>query len=203
MAGITKMAPPLFLLLDGMGKLLFVSVGIALGLLFKNAVANVLSTLTELGQIGGAVVVAALALYVLGKWWRRRLFIRQLRMDRITVDELRQLIDDGPRLVILDVRPKEVRAQEGIIPHSLAAHPSDTDAALSDYPRDEEIVVYCDCPNEASAAIAARHLKKAGFKKIRPLLGGFEAWVDAGHPLERIAPAAEDLPQPRLAALPR
>jgi rhodanese-related sulfurtransferase len=44
-------------------------------------------------------------------------------------------------------------------------------------------VVYCACPNEASAAIAARHLKRAGFKKIRPLLGGVEAWVGAGQHL--------------------
>jgi hypothetical protein len=38
--------------------------------------------------------------------------------------------------------------------------------------------------NEASAATAARHLKRAGFKKIRPLLGGIEAWSQAGRPLE-------------------
>jgi rhodanese-related sulfurtransferase len=52
------------------------------------------------------------------------------------------------------------------------------------YPHDREIVVYCACPNEASAAIAAKHLKQAGFRKIRPLLGGIDAWVQAGQPLE-------------------
>jgi rhodanese-related sulfurtransferase len=46
------------------------------------------------------------------------------------------------------------------------------------------VVVYCSCLNEASAATAARHLKRAGFKKIRPLLGGIEAWSQAGRPLE-------------------
>ena len=49
------------------------------------------------------------------------------------------------------------------------------------YPREAEIVVYCACPNEESAATAAKHLKRAGFKKIRPLLGGIDAWVQAGH----------------------
>jgi 3-mercaptopyruvate sulfurtransferase SseA len=47
------------------------------------------------------------------------------------------------------------------------------------------IVIYCDCPNEASAAIAAKHRKREGFGKIRPLLGGFDAWVRAGYPLQR------------------
>jgi rhodanese-related sulfurtransferase len=44
-------------------------------------------------------------------------------------------------------------------------------------------VVYCACPNEATAATAALHLRKAGFRKIRPLLGGVDAWVGAGREL--------------------
>ena len=57
------------------------------------------------------------------------------------------------------------------------------------YSRELEIVVYCACPNEASAAFAAKHLKQAGFKKIRPLLGGIDAWVQAGQPVERALPS--------------
>jgi rhodanese-related sulfurtransferase len=53
------------------------------------------------------------------------------------------------------------------------------------YSHELEIVVYCACPNEASAAIAAMHLKRAGFKQIRPLLGGIDAWIQAGYPVER------------------
>jgi rhodanese-related sulfurtransferase len=45
--------------------------------------------------------------------------------------------------------------------------------------------VYCACPNEESAATASKHLRQAGFTKIRPLLGGIDAWVEAGHPVER------------------
>src|SRR5262245_4039894 len=105
--------------------------------------------------------------------------------DRITVAELRKLIDDGQEIVVLDVRPKEIRAQEGTIPGAVSAHPADIDPALKTYPRDMEIVVYCACPNEESAATAAKHLRQAGFKKIRPLFGGIDAWVRAGHPIER------------------
>ncbi|MGC1780300.1 MAG: DedA family protein/thiosulfate sulfurtransferase GlpE [Xanthobacteraceae bacterium] len=189
MAGITRMPVPVFALLDGVGKLLFVGTGVALGVIFKDAIASVLGTLTEFGKFGIGVVAAALALYVLGKWWRRRLFIRQLRMDRISVDELHQLMDEGHDLVILDVRPKEVRELDGVIPGAVAAHPADSDPVLDDYSRDGEIVIYCDCPNEASAAIAAKHLKRAGFKKIRPLHGGLDAWIEAGHPLQQVAGA--------------
>jgi membrane protein DedA with SNARE-associated domain/rhodanese-related sulfurtransferase len=186
MAGITNMPLLAFFLLNGLGGLLFVSALVALGAIFQDAILSALTTLTELGALGILMIVVGLGLYLLFKWWRRRLFIRQLRMDRITVSELRQLIDDGQELVILDVRPQPVRVQDGIIPGAISAHPADVDPIIKSYPRDAEIIVYCACPNEESAATAAKHLKQAGFKKIRPLLGGIEAWLQAGHPIERI-----------------
>ena len=121
-------------------------------MIFHDAITGVVLTLTNLGKIGGVIVLAAIVLYALTRWWwPRRLSIRQLRMDRITVAELRKLIDDGQEVVTLDVRPKEIRAQKGIIPGAVSAHPADT------YSRDKEIVVYCVCPNEESAATAAKH----------------------------------------------
>jgi rhodanese-related sulfurtransferase len=106
-------------------------------------------------------------------------------MDRITVAEIRKLIELGQTVLILDVRPKENREHHGIIPGAVSAHPTDIDPAIMNYPREAEIVVYCACPNEESAATAAKHLKRAGFKKIRPLLGGIDAWIQAGHGVER------------------
>jgi membrane protein DedA with SNARE-associated domain/rhodanese-related sulfurtransferase len=184
MAGVTKMTVAAFCSLDAIGSFLFVAAIVALGLVFQNAIANVVATLTDLGEFGIVVILAAVGLYLLARWWRRRLFIRQLRMDRISVVELRKLIDEGQTLLILDVRPKEVRAQEGIIPGAISAHPADIDPIVANYSRDLDVVVYCACPNEDSAATAARHLKQAGFKKIRPLLGGIDAWIEAGHPIE-------------------
>ncbi len=185
LAGTLRTPVALFLLLDGMGAIAFVSVPTILGMVFKNAITNILETLTQLGELGVLAIIVALAFYVLVRWSQRYLFIRQLRMGRITVDELAGMIDRGEQPVLLDVRSKEARLQEGVIPGSLSAHPSELDPVVSDYPRDMEIVVYCSCPNEASAATAAKHLKRAGFKKIRPLLGGVAAWTDAGHSMDR------------------
>ena len=49
------------------------------------------------------------------------------------------------------------------------------------------IVVYCDCPNDASAAVIAGKLKAMGFKHVRPLAGGLGAWRAQGFPVERDA----------------
>ena len=106
-------------------------------------------------------------------------------MDRITVGELLGLINQGRKFVVFDVRPKEARAREGMIPGAVPLDSGPVDAAVAGYSRELEVVVYCSCPNEASAATAAKRLRRAGFKKIRPLLGGVEAWVQAGLVLER------------------
>jgi rhodanese-related sulfurtransferase len=104
-------------------------------------------------------------------------------MDRISVEELTDMIDDGRTPVIFDVRNVEARQRDGMIPGAVAAHAADIEAVLKEYPRDVEVVIYCACPNEATAAIAARHLRRAGYRKIRPLLGGIEAWAQSGRPL--------------------
>jgi membrane protein DedA with SNARE-associated domain/rhodanese-related sulfurtransferase len=184
MAGVTGTSAPLFVLLDGIGASLFIGAAVTLGVMFHDAIASALSTLAELGAFGGALVAGILILYMAIKWVRRQLFVRQLRMNRITVPELRKLVDDDVKLVILDVRPREIRLRDGIIPGAIGAHQEDIDPIVRDCDRDAEIIIYCACPNEASAALAAKHLKDEGFRKIRPLLGGIAAWIDAGYAIE-------------------
>jgi membrane protein DedA with SNARE-associated domain/rhodanese-related sulfurtransferase len=183
LAGVTGVFLPIFLALDAVGAAIYFTIPILLGRIFHNAIDAMLTTLVQLGKYGVLVIAAALAAWLLIRWIERRLFIRRLRMDRISVDELQEMIDGGRRPVILDVRPAEARAQDGMIPGAIAAHPSEIENVLKIYPRDVEVIIYCACPNEATAAIAANHLKRAGYKKIRPLLGGIDAWVSAGHPL--------------------
>jgi membrane protein DedA with SNARE-associated domain len=191
MAGITGMPIRLFLLLDGIGASLYVGTANALGWVFNDAIASACSRLAEFGLWGILAALGALGLYLVAKWIRRQLFIRSLRMHRITVHELRRLIDEGNELLILDVRPPDMRAAGGIIPGALGAHPAEIDAIMSAYSGEQETIVYCACPNEASAAAAAKHLRQAGFKKIRPLLGGIDAWVQAGQPVTSYASLAE------------
>ncbi|HEY2229351.1 MAG TPA: DedA family protein/thiosulfate sulfurtransferase GlpE [Xanthobacteraceae bacterium] len=197
MAGVTKMPLSAFLVLDGLGALLFVGVPVGLGWIFRDAIADMLLALRNIGKLGATFVGAALALYVLARWWRRQAFIRQLHMDRITVGELLGLIGQGHRPLVFDVRSQEARAREGMIPGAVPLDSGHMDAIVAGYAREQETVVYCSCPNEASAAIAARQLKRAGFKKIRPLLGGIDAWVQAGQPLEPAVSSLTPSPTPK------
>lgn len=126
------------------------------------------------------MVAVGTALWLLRKWWRRYRFSRQLRMDRMVVHDLLALIDRGECPLILDV-PSSTGLSEGRIPGALPFGSGPAwPAALHDHPREALIVVYCSCPNDASAVLVARKLLERGFRQVRPLAGGIEAWRAAG-----------------------
>jgi membrane protein DedA with SNARE-associated domain len=194
LAAIARMSIARFLALNCVGEFLFVGSAVALGVLFNSAILSFITALAHFGIMGLAVILVALAFYVFGRWWKRQRFVRELRIARITATELGHLIDRGETPVIVDVRPAALRREDGVIPGALFAHPADADPSLAGFSPDTEVVVYCSCPNDASAVAAVRHLRRAGFRKIRPLLGGVDAWIAAGREVVRpVAAAGDDL----------
>lgn len=177
LAGDTRTPLPRFVAFDGLGALLWAGVAIALGAVFHEAVNHVLYRLEELGRYGLLLILAAIAAFVAWKWWRRKLFLRQLRMERITPAELYRLMETGQEPVILDVRPERQREASGWIPGARFVASLDEAAGIEG----DEVIVYCACPDEASAALLARELKRRGFRRVRPLAGGLEAWREEGH----------------------
>lgn len=173
-----------FLLFDGLGALLWASVALGLGMIFKTTVTSLMGTLAELGEWGLALILLALVLVLLGKWWQRQRFYRELRMARISVDELRRLLESGEAPVILDVRSSVAQDRTGRIPGAITVDEATVAVALANLDVENEVVVYCACPNEASAAKLAKLLMQRGYGRVRPLAGGIDAWVAAGHSIE-------------------
>jgi rhodanese-related sulfurtransferase len=108
-----------------------------------------------------------------------------LRVGRITVEELRKLMGGEPLPVVVDLRSEITREQDGRrIPGARVVRLDEIAKRVEEFPIDREVVFYCSCPNEASAAYAARQLIKVGYTRVRPLLGGLDAWVSAGYEVE-------------------
>jgi len=100
-------------------------------------------------------------------------------------------MDTGETPLIVDVRSAIARTLEPRhIPGALHLPLQGFEEHIRELPRDREIILYCSCPNEASAAQVAKLLMNSGFVRVRPLLGGLEAWIAAGHPVE--SPAGDD-----------
>lgn len=181
LAGETGTSARRFAFYDGLGALLWASVAVALGAVFHHAINDLLDRLDTLGRYGLVLIGVAIAGLVGYKLLRRQLFLRELRMARISVVELERLLQQGKLPMILDVRSDQQRDASGWIPGAVFIA-SLHDVAQAQFPHEdrEEVVVYCDCPNEASAATLARELQRRGFKRVRPLAGGFEAWRAQG-----------------------
>src|SRR4029077_715408 len=99
------------------------------------------------------------------------------------IDELRERLQSDPRPFLRDVGSSIAHQSRADSPGA-AMRDLDQIARANDFPTDREIVVYCNCPNEASAKLAAQILIKKGWKLVRPLAGGLDAWVAAGHSVE-------------------
>lgn len=191
LAGATRIGWPQFLLFNTMGATLWVGAGLGGGMLLGPQMEWLLTRLDDIGSVAIVIIVALLAAYIAFKWWERRRFFTMLRMARITVDELYRLIDAGVNPVIVDVRSATARALEPRrISGALHVPLHAVDHHVKDLPRDREIILYCTCPNEASAAQVAKILMNSGFAKVRPLHGGLDAWIEAGYEVEDV-PAAE------------
>jgi membrane protein DedA with SNARE-associated domain/rhodanese-related sulfurtransferase len=184
LAGALRLRYWVFLVFDAIGAGLWVSVGLGLGYLFRDAISDLMDKLASLGKYGSMLVAFGFVAWILLKWWRRRLFIKQLRMDRVSVDELRDLIDANKASAIVDVRSPLTQAATGRIPGALTIDIKNIAKGFDGVAKDDEVIVYCACPNEATAVKVAQQLRKLGFKRIRPLHGGIDAWIGAGNEVE-------------------
>ena len=201
--GVSLIAPPLagalgmrwgkFLILTAAGAALYGLVVVGAGMLLADQIESALRALGSLGWQALAAVAAVLALYIAWRWWWRRRVARALDVSRISVDELQALIAAGETPLLVDVRgPTTQRVDPRRIPGAIGVPLDAIEAGVAELPRDRRIVLYCACPNEAGAAKAARLLNDRGYAWARPLLGGLDAWIVAGHAVETAAAPPND-----------
>jgi membrane protein DedA with SNARE-associated domain/rhodanese-related sulfurtransferase len=185
LAGAMKMEWTSFLLLNGIGTMLWISAGLIAGIFFHVQVLFLIEYLDTLGVAGAEMLATLFIGYVAIKWVRRRHFYNQLRIARISVDELLALIARGNTATIIDVRsPTIQQVDPRFIPGALVMDIHTIENHLHELPTEQDIVFYCSCPNDASAAFVAQKLIDRGYTKVRPLHGGLNAWIDAGHAVE-------------------
>jgi len=194
MAGALGMSGLAFVGWDVLGAAIWAGVLMALGMVFSAQIQQVLDLLSAMGVAALEALAVVLVLYLAWRTWRRHVFLRALAMARIDVAELWALLEGGHDPVVIDVRTHAGRALDARrIPGAIGV---ELDQIKQRAPglldrlgkRDREIVLYCNCPNEATAASAAQALAEAGFTRARPLAGGLDAWVAAGYRVDSFDP---------------
>ena len=144
LAGISGTGPLTFLAVNALGALIWVGSAVTVGIVFHGALGRIIASLDRLGDWGVALVLTALPLYLLYRWLRLKQFQRLLRMARISVQELRSMMDQGREPLVLDVRTGlAYRYDPRRIPGAIRFQLDELDEKLSGIPPDREIILYC------------------------------------------------------------
>ncbi|HJQ68266.1 MAG TPA: rhodanese-like domain-containing protein [Blastocatellia bacterium] len=137
-------------------------------------------------RVMAAIVACATAVAALQQVGRsavrpRRRQDQAAQVDFITPAELKAKIEKNEPVTIVDLRAPNTYAQsDNTIKGSVHTAVRKVAFRLRDVPSDREVVTYCACPADESAIIGARALMARGFKRVRVLKGGWNAWLQAG-----------------------
>lgn len=182
-AGMSRTPYAVFLRYSLAGSFIWSGSALLIGLLFSDALTVVLDWLARYAALAGIGIAAALALFIAWKYAKRiHLLRRTALIPRISVAELLARQDsDGIQPVILDVRPSFNGGIRGI-PGAIAVSLEDPLDELVESLEDAEVIIYCACPHELSAALLAEKLGKHGLTRIHALTGGLDAWKLSNDP---------------------
>jgi hypothetical protein len=144
LAGISGVRPLRFLGYSATGGLAWAGGWISVGYVFSDAIQHVLDRAASVGVSIVTIITVAIVTYVIAKYVQRRRFLRHLRIARITPGELKQRLDAGEDVVVVDLRAMvDAAAMPYAIPGALRLAAEELEDRHAALPRDREIVLYC------------------------------------------------------------
>jgi len=193
--GLATLAPPLagalglrrssFFIFSTAGAALWAGTWLVVGAIFYKQINIVLVTITQFGKIAIFVIFLLLITYVIFRWWQRYRIKRFALQTRITPKELAELLNQELLPLIFDARSSLVKSLDlARITGARALDPKALAETITDIPFDQVMVIYCSCPNDASAVQVARELKRRGYTQVKSLYGGIDAWRAEGFSVE-------------------
>ncbi|HRW08708.1 MAG TPA: molybdopterin-synthase adenylyltransferase MoeB [Caldilineaceae bacterium] len=102
------------------------------------------------------------------------------QITEISAQELKQRMEAGEDMTVVDIREREEFVQ-GYIPDAIFIPRGHLELQIEQHQQDREkpIVVYC--AGGVRSALAARNLKEMGYENVISLVGGFNGWKNAGN----------------------
>jgi membrane protein DedA with SNARE-associated domain len=144
LAGIFHMRARKFLLFDGVGSLVWGFSILGTGYIFSEQIESIAEHAERLGSWLAVLVIGALTAYIVRKWQMRQKFLRELRIARITPEELKTKLDAGEEIVIVDLRHAiDFEADPETIPGAFRIDAKELEEHGDRLPHDREIILYC------------------------------------------------------------
>jgi len=144
LAGIFRMRRSRFVFFDAVGAAIWAGAFAGLGWLFSDRLERLAVQAARLGTWVLVILLTSLAAYVLWKYVHRQLFLRRLRIARITPEELKQKLDAGEDVMIVDLRHSmDFEAEPHVIPGAMRVSADDLEGRHHEIPRDRDVILYC------------------------------------------------------------
>lgn len=144
LAGAFKLSRRRFLLFDVPGAALWAGTYLTLGYVFSEQLERAVQAVRRLGFTVVGLALILVALWLAWKYFQRERFIRELRMDRITPEDLRRKLDAGEPIAIVDLRhPLDFEADPRTLPGALRFEAAELAQRHQEIPRDRDVVLYC------------------------------------------------------------
>jgi membrane protein DedA with SNARE-associated domain/rhodanese-related sulfurtransferase len=183
-AGQTGMKYPVFLAYDLGGALLWALAAVLGGRFFGDVLKHDPGALAWFGHSAGVLILLAIVGFLFHRVWKQRSFLKQVETSRLEPTVLKQMLDMGENPFIVDLRhPLDYLPDPRVLPGAVRISPDQLLGRSAEIPRDRDIILYCTCPSEATAAKVAMNLRRVGIYRVRPLRGGFDEWKKLGFPL--------------------
>ncbi|NTV72166.1 MAG: hypothetical protein HGA71_18750 [Azonexaceae bacterium] len=176
-AGSLRMRLPGFLLAAATGAALWAGLALGAGWLLRKEVSVAIAALDRNTGSALLLVVGVLAIWLAWKLWQKYRFRQLSAVPHITPVELMAALAGEQPPLVLDLRGQSMIAETGPIAGATVAEHDLLLDAVGEWPKDRPIVTLCACPEDAGAIQAARRLLDAGYLSVRPLKGGYEAWL--------------------------
>lgn len=137
------------------------------------------ATVVWLGVAVGITIVLAIA------WHLRARHLRELDSYSIDPGTLHDLLGPPSQILLFDVRqPLDLLAYSEKIPGATRLAPKDLLADPSLIPQERDVVVYCTCPGDKTSREIIQRGLALGFRRVKLLRGGLDAWKQKGFPVE-------------------
>lgn len=185
--GFSTVAPPIagalrvnlsvFLLAAGAGAAIWAGLALVVGRVLHNEVKSAIALLERNAANAIFLVIVLGAIWLGWKFWQKYRFRRLSAVPHISIGELIAELESDQPPMVLDLRGVSMVAETGAIPGATVADHDYLFEAVADWPREQPIVTLCHCPEDAGAIQAANRLLDAGYHSVRPLSGGYNAWL--------------------------
>ena len=171
-AGQTSMKYRTFLAYDSGGILLWCLGYMLVGRFFGDVLKKHPEALAWVAHFSATLFILAVLGLLAYRVWKQQAFLKQVRTARLEPEELKRMLDSGKSVFIVDLRhPLDYLPDPRVLPGALRLTPDKLIENQNEIPRDRDIVLYCTCPSEATAAKMALNLRKLGIYRVRPLRG--------------------------------